>query len=137
MPGIEKLKQVEGLAAPNLSEQKAVGPVTERRFEQVTDGHGRDPVLLAARFEAYLVLVGELNLRRVFDEHQALFGRDEAPEATGEGRFSGPGSTADEYVLARQDIVLEPVGQAAVEGSGSNQILHFQMSRAELAYRSE
>jgi hypothetical protein len=52
MTRIEKLQKIEGFTSTNLTHQNPVWPVTERRFEQVTDGNARTAVLRVFRFEA-------------------------------------------------------------------------------------
>lgn len=77
MAGIQQLQQIKGFSASNFTEQDTVGPMPESRFQQVADRDGRRAVLLAAGLEPNEVLMGQLNLRRIFDKKDALIGGNE------------------------------------------------------------
>ena len=57
MAGIEELQKIKCLAAANLTQQNAVRPVPERRFQQIADGDARQTILRKPRFKANQVRV--------------------------------------------------------------------------------
>jgi len=52
----------------------------QRGFEKITNRDRRYSVLLPAGFEANEIRLGEMNLRGVFDQQDALIRRDELSE---------------------------------------------------------
>jgi hypothetical protein len=75
MLGVERLKQVEGLAAANLTDQNPIGLMPQRRSQQVANGHGRQVRLLATGLAADKIRGGHLELRGLFDQDQPIVGR--------------------------------------------------------------
>ena len=69
MPGIQCVDQVERFRAAHFADDEAVGPMTERRFHKVADGHGW---LLAARLELKPVRRNRLYLPRVFEDAETF-----------------------------------------------------------------
>jgi hypothetical protein len=71
------LKQVERLATPNLANDDPIWAMTERCFQKVADGNGRQPVLFAAGLESKDIVFLNLYLCRVLNQHNALMVRNE------------------------------------------------------------
>src|SRR5208283_427975 len=132
---IEKLQKIERLAAANLPQQNTIWPVTERCFQQVADGDARHAVLGMPCFEANQVRVSQPDLRGIFDQEDALVFRNEFAEDVEGRRLAGSGATANQNILARKNVIFEPVGERLVEGARGDQVLYFEMARIELANR--
>ncbi len=77
---IQKLQKVEGLAAPDLSDQNSIGTMTQGGFQEIADGNGGCAILFAARFKADEIGVRQLDLGGVFDEQKSLVWRNELSE---------------------------------------------------------
>jgi hypothetical protein len=77
MPCIEQLEKVKSLAAANLAQDDAIGPVTNCCFQKIANGHGRQTVLLAPSFESEDIFFLNLYLCRVLDPHHTFMLRDE------------------------------------------------------------
>jgi hypothetical protein len=75
--GIEELKKIERLGASNFAQQKAIGAMTERGFEQVANGHGRDSAMRLTGFEAHEIRVRYANFGRVLDQQDPFVFRNE------------------------------------------------------------
>jgi len=73
VPGVKKLQEVEGFAAANLTQDDSVGPVAQRRFQEIPDGHGRHAVLFAAGLESNDVLL--FNPYPLFPQSKEFAGR--------------------------------------------------------------
>ena len=70
MPGIERLQEIGGLAAPDLTDHNVVGPVSEGMFDQVAD---RDRITLdPPRLEADTVFPVNPELQGVLDGYCQL-----------------------------------------------------------------
>ena len=115
MARVQKLQKVECLASANLAENDAVWAMPEGGLQEVTDRHCRYSVLRLPGLEPDKVRLGHLNLSRVLDEKDSFVFRDELPENVQECGLAGPGPSADEDVLAGEDIILKTVGKRTVE----------------------
>ncbi len=64
---IEKLQEIESLAAAYLTKNDPVRAVTEGGFQQIADAHCRKAVLRLARLKPDEIVLVHLNFGRVFD----------------------------------------------------------------------
>ena len=78
VPGVERLQQIPGLAAANLSEDDPVRAVPQRRSDQVPHRHLRCPTCLPSRFKPNQIWMLQLQFHRVFDRQDALASRYQA-----------------------------------------------------------
>jgi len=67
VPRVQKLKEIERLAASNFSEQNTIGPMPQRGFKKVANGDSGDSILLPAGFKPNEIRLSKLYLRGVFD----------------------------------------------------------------------
>jgi hypothetical protein len=77
---VQELEEVECLTAPDFAKDNSIRPMTERCLQQISNGDGSQTVLRLAGLKANKVGVRHADLSRVFDEEDALVGRDEFPE---------------------------------------------------------
>ena len=75
MPGVERLQEIGGLAAPDFADDNVVGPVPERAPDEVADRHGFtvDP----PRLEADTVFPVDAEFQRVLDGNNAVVGGEQ------------------------------------------------------------
>ena len=107
MASIQGLQQVKGLPAADFAQDDPVGPEAQCGVSKVPDGNRRPAWLLAPGFQSDQVTFLDLNLGRVFDDHDALFGRMKAGQGVQEGCFPGAGSTRN------QDALMKPQRRSA------------------------
>ena len=79
--------------------------------------------------------MAKVNLGGILDHKNSLFFGYELAQNIESGGFSRTGATANQNVLARENVVLEPVGERPVERSSRNQVLDFEVAGVELANR--
>ena len=80
LAGVERLQQIGGLAAPDLSDDDVVGPVAERVPHEVADRYGRLGTD-GSRLEAEAVRALDPELERVLDGDDPLLGLGAARSA--------------------------------------------------------
>src|SRR6266567_1509627 len=68
MSRVEKLQEIECLAAAYLTQDDPVWAMAEGCFQEVTDAHSRQTVLWLPSFKADKVVLVHLNFGGVFDE---------------------------------------------------------------------
>src|SRR5258708_887360 len=88
MTGVEKLQEIECLAAANFTEDDPVWAMAERCFQEVTDAHCRQSVLWLPGFKADKIVLVHLNFGGVFDEKNSFVGGNEFPKDIKEGCFA-------------------------------------------------
>ena len=107
MAGVERLKEVEGLAAPDFTDEDPVRAEPERSLEQFPNGDARKARLFAASLQPDHVVLSHLNFRSVLDDDDALLGADELGKNIEQGGFAGPGSARDQDILAKLNRCFE------------------------------
>ena len=123
VPGIQGLQEIEGLHAPDLADEDAIGPVPQRGPDQVADRDGRQPGLFAAGFEPQQVPHVQLQLRGVFDQGHAMCRGHERDEGIEERRLSGTGPAADQDVVARLDRVAQDLQLVRRQRTDADELL--------------
>src|SRR5271165_2942900 len=111
MACVEELQQIECLTAAYLTEDDPVGTVAKGCFQEVTDAHGRQPVLRLPGFKADKVVLVHLNFGGVLDEENSFVGGNEFPKNIQERCFSRSCATCDQNVLPPENIGLKLVCQ--------------------------
>jgi len=106
MPCVQKLQQVESFATTNFANDEAIRAMPECRFQQIAYRDGRKSVLFAPGFKSDEILLRQPYLGRVFDDKNALFLRNEFPEDRQESCFARTGASADEDILASENVVF-------------------------------
>src|SRR4029453_16140304 len=105
MARVERLQQVEGLRAPDLSDENAIRPVPQCRTEQICDGDWRQRCLLSERrlrsacLQAKDVRFVEVNLRRLLDQDNPIRIGNVSRERIQKSGLSGACSARDQDVL--------------------------------------
>src|SRR5437773_12197859 len=100
MSRIEQLEQVESLSTPNFTEDDAVRPMSEGRFQQLADGHRGESVLLRTSLKAHHVALTNPDFGRVLDYDHALVVRNEVREDVEQRGLTCTRAAADKDVVA-------------------------------------
>ena len=89
VPGVERLQEIGGLAAPDLTDHNVVGPVSERVLDEVADRHRItvDPPCL----EADTVFPVNPELQRVLDGNNAVGGGEQLDQGIEQRGLAGTG----------------------------------------------
>ena len=130
MSGVERLQQVKGFRAAYLAHEDAVGPMAQRRAEQVRDGDGRQGRLLAEgrlrapRLEPHQVRFVDRDLGGLFDQDDAIRVGNCGGERVQQCRLSGAGSPGDQDVAAVPNGLLKLRRQFRREAADVDQIFH-------------
>ena len=78
MSGVKRLQQVERFRTSNFADENAIRPMPQRRPQKIGNRYRRQWCLLAewllgpSRFKSHEVWLVDLNLRRLFDQHDAI-----------------------------------------------------------------
>ena len=79
--GVERLQQIEGFPAANLTQEDAVRSQPERRLQKIANRDRRQTWLLAAGLEPNQIRFSDLDLGGVFDQDDALLVGDGGGES--------------------------------------------------------
>ena len=117
MPGVQRLKQVEGLRTANLAQNNAVRSMSEGGAQQVRDGYGRDGHFLAdwhlrtSRLEADQVRFLDQDLGGLFNQDDAIRFGNPGGQPIQERRLSRSRSAGNEDVPSPVHSPAQLVGE--------------------------
>jgi hypothetical protein len=86
--GVEKLQEIESLAASDFAEDDPIGSVTKRGLEEFSDGDARKTVLGLPGFETDEIVLRHVDFRGVLYEEDAFVGGNEFPKDIEQRSFS-------------------------------------------------
>src|SRR5437660_1484366 len=133
MASIQGLQEVEGFATTNFPDNDPVRPVAQTGLQQITDGDCGNAVLFAAGLEADKIRLVDLYFSRIFDKNDAVLVGDERRQDVQHRSLAGPGSAADEEVVAGLDLPLQKRRDFRYQGASLNQVFNGEMLGVELA----
>src|SRR6267143_4814952 len=133
MTRVEKLQEIESLAAAYLSEDDPIGTVAEGCLQEVTNAHTWQAVLWQPGFKADEVVLFHLNFRGVLDEENAFIWVNEFSKNIQERRFPRSCASRNQYVFASENIGFKLVRQPSLKGCGLDEILDAEVPGVELA----
>jgi hypothetical protein len=101
VPGVHRLQHVEGLGAPDLADDDAVGAHTQRIAHELALGDLTDPFDVRwARFHLHDVRLLQTQLNGVFDGDHPFVAVDVLRHRVQQCRFAGAGAARDQHVEA-------------------------------------
>jgi len=134
--GVERLQQVERLAAADFADDEAVRTQPQRRVDQVADRHFALAVLVRlARFEADRVALLELQFAGVFNDQDALAVRDESAQHVEDRGLARRGGARDDDVLVELDDGVDQLRARLGDAAELDQLADGQLLLLELADR--
>ena len=107
--------------------------MAEGCLEKISDGDGRQSVLLASRLKANKVTFVDLDLGGVFDNDDSLIVRNITGQDIQQRGFTGSGAARDKNVPVLQDVIFKFGGQALGQGSDSNEVVDREVAGVEFA----
>lgn len=132
--GVQRLKEVEGLAAADFADDDAVGAEAQGGVDEVADRHLALSVLVGlARLERHDVALLQLELAGVLDHENALPFRDEGAQRVQDGRLAGARSAGDDDVLVHQHHGAEEAVRGVVHAAEGEHLVDREGVLLELA----
>src|SRR5271154_1734036 len=107
--------------------------MSQRGFEEVTNGNRGYAVLLPAGFEANEIRLGKLYLRSVFDQKNAFIRGNELSERVQKSRLASSRPATNKQVAPLQDVVFKTIRERVGEGSAFDEVRDFEMTDVEFA----
>ena len=114
MTRVEKLQEIECLAAAYLSEDDPIGTVAKGCLQEVTNGHTWQAVLWQPGFKADKVVLFHLNFGGVLDEENSFIWGNEFSKNIQESCFPRSCASRNQDVFARENICLKLVRQPSL-----------------------
>src|SRR5215208_5058480 len=102
---VEGLQQIEGLRAPDLAHQNAIGSMAQRCPDQIGNRDGWQRRFLShwelrpPSFKSQQIWLGEMDLRRLLDDDETFVVGDARGKSVQERGLPGSSSSRDEDVL--------------------------------------
>ena len=109
MARVQRLQQIEGLGAADLTDEDAIRPVPQCCAQEIGNRYWRQRRLLyerrlrAAGLQPKDVRFVEVNLRRLLDQDDPISIGNVGREGIQKSRLPGAGSTRDQDVLLARD----------------------------------
>jgi hypothetical protein len=98
------LHHIERFPAADFAHDDAVRPHPQRRLEQLPNRQLSAPCrIFLLRLEIQRVRLGELQLRTVFNDHQAFHGRDAGRNRIQKRGLARPGAPGNQNVFTKFD----------------------------------
>src|ERR1700682_52309 len=132
MAGVKCLQKIEGFAAAHFAQNNAIWPVTHCGPEEITNSDRALVGPFSSCLKLHQVLKRDLNLRRVFDQHDPFFRINERGQCIEHRGFSACGTARNEYVLALPDRLSEMVHDRLRNRADAYQFFRRKTSRLKL-----
>ena len=126
MAGVQCLKQIHRLRAPNFPYDDAIRPHSKTRADQIPDGYLIFTLLVrpACLQPDQIFYMVKLQLCIVFNRNHAFIFRDIGRKCIQKRGFSAPGSPADKDVVARLHHHFQELCRLRCQTVPLNQLLH-------------
>src|ERR1700733_3248847 len=135
MTSVQGLQEIECLAAPDLTQDNAIGPVPKCGAQKITDSDGGQADLLPSRLESHQIRPCHLDLGGVLKEYHAVLIGNECRERGQQRSLSAARSTADEDIPTPDHGIAKTIEKRLRDGTRAHQFLGGKEPGVKLADR--